>query len=450
MCIYISFKQLHSEVPANGENFALLENSRDCADETWRLIDSGQKVSGKSTACDAFHTLKGPLSVTIACSIALVALMIVEHNAPEFRQNLEANLLITTVIVVMDFGTSEAIYFMTALRFLGSLTGIALGLLIQAFEIALISYRHSPLNLTGNIALRLLTLTPPIFACVYYMKKYPRYMTVFLLTAIHCPAVVLSNRSQGAVSVVIGTVFGSCTAILTWMIFDRSSSESYLKKSCAKTTLDILSLLQVGLDRSTIEPTSINRLKEEIQANIHNGKQAYNQYATWRSWLCSHTTHDFDPIYDRLRDLFFRASLLAVEESSDETLLYFHGIIGAPLKCINSSLERSKTRLHMIFDEEIDFVYRSRILGDLIQEDFQDGIILNFESLSDAAELFGVEEFRTRKYVLELHLAVEGFGRLIEAITESILDIPDRDSAKSKIYDSLRFLSRGKNTSTPQ
>ena len=402
-----------------------------------------------STSSELSNTFQGPLSVTFACSLAVLTMMIVEHHAPGLRQNVEANLLITTIIVSMDTGTSEAIYLVTVLRFLGSLTGVAVGLLIQAVELALISYRHSSLSLGGIIALRLVTLTPPIYACVYYMKRYPRYMTVFLLTAINCPAVVLSQRSHAALSIIIGTVFGSVTAILTWMIFDRSSSEKYLMHSCIETTHDILSLLQLGLDRPGMDLQTTTRLTEKIQANILSGEQAYTQYAIWRAWLCSKTVHNFDPIYDRLRDLFFRASLLAIKEESDESLQSFYGMISAPLRSIRMSMNEAKDKIGVIFDDDIDFEYRSKIVGDLIQQDFQDGIILNFESLSDTVALFDMTDVRHAQYMTEVILAIHAFGRLLEAMTQSILDIPEREREIARIHDSLRYLSRYRGEARP-
>ena len=368
--------------------------------------------------------------------------MIVEHHAPEFRQNMEASLLITTVIVSMDTGTSEAIYLVTALRFLGSIAGVALGLLIQTFEISLLSQRQTQLPFGGVIVLRLLTLAPPIFACVYYMKKYSRYLTVFLLIAINCPAVVLSQRSQAPLTIVLGTVFGSLTAVLTWIIFDRSSSETYLKESCIQTTTDILSLLQMGLARPNVDLTFTNHLKERIQTNILTGKQAYKQYSIWRSWLCSKTTHDFDPIYDRLRDLFFRASLLAIKEESDDSLQYFYGLIDAPIKSIISSIDETKTKIVWIFDEDIEFEHRMEIVEELIQGEFQDGIIMNFDGLTDAVELFGVEDQRYRQYIIEVKLSLHAFGKLLEAMIQTILDVPEREKQTTIIRDSLRYLFR--------
>ncbi len=380
--------------------------------------------------------------MSFACSLAILTLMILEYYAPDFRRNMEAGILITTVIVIMDTGTSEAVYLLTCLRFLGSVVGVALGLVIQTIENSLLVSASLKLSSTGLLVLRLITLSPLIYACVYYMAKYPRYVTVFLVTAINCPAVVLSQRSQAALSVVIGTIFGSLSAIITSVIFDRSSSESYLTSSCAQTLRKIFSLFQLGLDRPQSNDAGISTLKEEIQSKILAGRHTYKQYATWRCWTCRETIHDYGPIYDVLDELFFRASLLTVKEDMDESLYYFYGLIGAPLRSIVSSIERWSPRIDAICNERLHMNQRSRIFEDLITRDYQDGIILHFVNISETVQEFGMNDSRYNQFLIELQLTIVVFGKLIEVMGCAFLEPSDHDYVVARVHDSHIFLTR--------
>lgn len=368
--------------------------------------------------------------------------MIMEYYAPDFRRNMEAGILIATVIVIMDTGTSEAAYLLTCLRFLGSALGVALGLVIQTIETSVLVSGSLKLSSTGLLVLRLITLSPLIYACVHFMAKYPRYVTVFLVTAINCPAVVLSQRSQAALSVVIGTIFGSMSAIITSAIFDRSSSESYLTSSCAQTMRKILSLLQLGLDRSQPNDVGISTLKEEIQGKIIAGRHTYKQYATWRSWTCRETSHDFGPFYDVLSELFYRSSLLTVKEDLDESLYYFYGLVGAPIRSIVSSIEMVKTKIEVLLDHDLQYEKRLRVCEDLITKDYQDGIILHFDNISETVQEFGMNDSRYYHFLIELQLAIIVMGKFIEILARGFLEPSDHEYIAALVQDSYLFLTR--------
>ena len=407
-------------------------------DEHQSLLDRSYQSRCMPKGC--WEEVRGPLSVSFACSVAIVTIILLEFHSPEFRKNIEANLLLSTVIVIMDMGTSEAVYLGTILRFLGSIIGIGLGLLIQIiiFQVDSGATARGP-AVAGTI--RLMALAPIIYLCAYYMRKYPRYQSVFLLTAINCPAVILSQRSYVALSVVIGTVVGSLAAIMTYVIFDRSSSDSFLVKTYSTTVQDVLSLIQAGLDRSRYEKQYIVILNTEIQKNMLMVRQTYKQYATWQSWLRLPTKHDFEPMYDSLCDLFFRSTVLAVDEQADDATHIYRGLIGAPVRCIVTSIDSIKMKLQDVFSGSIGPSERVTLLDDLVDSDLQDGIILHYEAILDAHFQFQTNEFRQQRFIMEISLCILALGNFMNLTTRTFLASEETERICTRINDSLEYLT---------
>jgi len=328
---------------------------------------------------------------------------------------------------------------MTSFRVVGTLIGIGIGVSIEILEeIIEVHYRSASEIRSGRIGVndrdwililyRLCTLTPIIYLCYAYTKKYPQYASVFLVIAIHCPAGVLAATLRSSLAVAIGAILGASIAVLTTIVFDRLSTESYLSVWSVEGINDTLTIFQLAITSDTSMQVQFETAAKAVQRGLAKGENAFQQYTLWRRWTFRDVEHNFQALSDSLKLLLYRSYSLYVDSSEPcprtsgsvlfcDSCSLFDNKFDNIIRGMVSSLERIKEHMYIVFSKKTTSGERLEVIGNIIACNFQDGLVYGLQKLGEEINA-NTQSFSSMRQMMRVQDHYRGIQKTCICLTE--------------------------------
>ena len=259
-----------------------------------------------------WQPLRGPFAITFACVVAM-AISLVDQTyfkAGPFR--LRAPAVISSILLVMDIGTTEQFYLSTTLRIMGTIAGLSLGLAFSVVEESLVRSYKDPKDQRhpGDwklIIFRVMVLVPIIFSCTMLMKRYPKYAFPLVIMAVQTPSGLFAANVREAVSVTVSSVFAVLIAVMSIVTFENLSTENHLSENLGKAIEGVLSVVELALksDRTLVDKFSL--FTEQVHKSISTVETAIATYRQWRGLTCRTLKRDYGILVKPMRPLFYQA-----------------------------------------------------------------------------------------------------------------------------------------------
>jgi hypothetical protein len=286
-------------------------------DEIRTLIPSVPRATTHGRSEESQLTLIGSLSIASACLVGMSAAMMIEYMHKPNQLPLESSLVVSTVLMLMGIGTSERFYYMTTVRMLGILIGVAIGMTLAIIETFIEStYKAHALIGKGHLGVhdldwvliiyRCVVLSPIIFICSIYMRNFERYSTAFLMVAMQCACTLLSPSLRDATAVAAGSLLALLVSTASMFTFRKYTSESLLLSTHKRAFDDVMGILQLALRADIHSVGKFEKYAEEVEDAIAQSATSFDQYKTWRAWTGREMTHDFGDLIKVVRSLYYQ------------------------------------------------------------------------------------------------------------------------------------------------
>ncbi len=262
---------------------------------------------------------RGSYAAAFACLLGMVVSMVFEYYRKGNQLEIDSSLVVTTIVMLMESGTSEKFYYMTALRMLGILIGVAMGMTLAILE-TLIESTYKGTTLRGLnhlgahhldwvlILYRCVSLTPIIFVCSLYMRSFPRYTTVFLMVAMQCISTLLSPTLRDATAVAAGSLLALVVSVISMAGFRNYSSESLLMETHKKVFADIVGIMQLAMRPPDMHSDEqFAKLTKAVEESFRLCDSSFEQYHVWRKWTGRNVDHDFAQLLVSARPLYYQS-----------------------------------------------------------------------------------------------------------------------------------------------
>ena len=259
--------------------------------------------------------LKGPLSVTLACILAMVGSMMIDYFMPDWDYKIKtAAVISTTLLVLGEMGTSEKFYLKSTLRVAGVLLGVAIGLLYAVFEDLLMQHLGIKSGKEGShpqgwimIVFRVGLLSPTVFVCCLLMKLFSNYSYAINVLAIHVPAALLAPSTAASLGIAMAALIAVVSAFVSLILFDKFTTESLLMETNRSCITGVLAVFQLAITGDSENLDDFLKYTDSIHKSISSAESAHDTYVQWRQWTCRSVLHDFKALVKPTRPLFYQA-----------------------------------------------------------------------------------------------------------------------------------------------
>ena len=263
----------------------------------------------------------GPLSVTVACLVAMCIVSSIEYFKPGRYLPMDAAGCVGTVLLIMDMGTTERLYIMTTLRVCGTIVGVTIGILLALTEKQIQSHYREAGQLEHRvlgvhdldwviILYRIVTVGPLVFMAAVMMKRFPKYASAFLVLSIQCLAGLLAKNLRGSIAVATGGILGSVAAILSVILVTRFNSKCLLKANAQVLLDEILEITQMAIKADSQHLSEFTAHAQSIHKIISHNDSAYDTYAQWRVWTRRECDPNLKVLISAARPLFYQSYAL--------------------------------------------------------------------------------------------------------------------------------------------
>ena len=250
--------------------------------------------------------LRGPISITFACTFGLAIALIDQYYYPKSPIELEAKEVVSSILLVMDLGSAEKFYVSTVFRLMGMIAGIAFGV-----SIGMVPKLIWPSGLGKDEEWKIMTYRATIFGAVVLMamllmKRYPKYSFPFIIFAIKFPTGLLAKTVKDAISKILSDVAALFIAMLSIVVFERINTTALLTESNGKAISGVLRICELAIDSQEDEVEEFNARSEEVHKIVSQAEASISTYFQWRAMTCrSESRKDFSLIVKPLRPLFY-------------------------------------------------------------------------------------------------------------------------------------------------
>ena len=252
---------------------------------------------------------RGPLSVTVACMIGMAIAMVDERYYPQSPFALRAGTVIGATLMLMDMSSAEKFYLKVFHRTVGTVGGVALGLVYSIIEKEVVKNNQYKLDWV-LIVFRICLLIPTIFFSGVLGKIRPHYSYPLVVFAVQVPGGLFAHSVQDATGIALSSVCAVLVAVFSIVTFDNFNSESVLMTTSNKAIQGVLCIFQLAVEGRGDKSELFTKTSESVHKAINSAESSISTYSDWRSLLCKSVDHDFNKIVRPLKPLFYQSYTL--------------------------------------------------------------------------------------------------------------------------------------------
>jgi len=271
------------------------------------------KLSAETREVFTWKQIRGPLSVTFACLCGLAATQVMWYYDVPKAMKIKTAAVLSTIILIMEMGTSEKMYIKSTFRVIGVMIGICIGIVFALIESTVQKYLgiQSLGNGTDNewiiLLFRVLVLGPSIFIVCILMKLKPTFAYGLNVAAINIPAAMLAKTIWQSLGVFVGVMMAAFLCVASLVIFEKFTTESYQMDTNRVCIHGVLSVFQLALTSDRSNGEKFSKHADQVHKSISAAETAQDTYAQWRRYTCRDVTHDFKALVKPTRPLFYKA-----------------------------------------------------------------------------------------------------------------------------------------------
>jgi hypothetical protein len=330
--------------------------------------------------------------VTFAVLVGMILTQLFWYYDIPKSFKIKTALVVSTIILIMEMGTSEKFYIKSSFRLIGVIVGTCIGMIYALIEGVIQQYLGIEKLGTGTdnewiiLIYRILILGPTIFITCVLMKIKPTYSHAFNTLSINvCTAAMLAADIYQALGAFTAVGVAAVLAVIALVLFEKFTTESYLMDTNRICIHGVLSVVQLALTADPMDAEKFSKHSDSVHKNISAAESAQQTYTQWRSYTCRHVDHDFKTLVDPTRPLYYQAYALYWgnvsafhAEAYKANILFcdsrekydqlFHGLINDHVRLI----EEIKNNLGKLYanpkmaDDEKDQLFDAIVLSGLL------------------------------------------------------------------------------------
>lgn len=244
--------------------------------------------------------LKDPIAICAAIvSAVLIALLADSYTTTDIFNLVW---IVTTVILIMVFGSAERVLVEAVYRMAGTLIGVGLGALLAFGHNQMLKHGASPVGLH---AYQLCLVVAIVFLVAILAKLFPSLHSIFaiagLTTALLLFSPDLTITHQRTLSVLLAVV----AAFASTLLFHYTLAEEVLFTENRKIALDVLELTEFAVSSAYLAKHEFDRASHEVRLGILSASSAWSAYSQWRWLTFRKPAFDFGSLTEALRPLYY-------------------------------------------------------------------------------------------------------------------------------------------------
>ena len=317
--------------------------------------------------------LKDPIAVCVAAIIPLI--IAVAINQFDIRTTFNYVYISTTVLLIMLFGSAEKILVLTVHRVVGTLFGVALGVLL--------AFGHGELvkNGTSHLVLyiyQLVFLVFVIFLIAFLTRIFPRYYDMFLLFAVSVATLIFSADLTVAYSRTFSVLIAAVSAAICTILFQYTRAHHMLFREHREAASNLFDICEYAISSEHREKHEFDKRTHHMRMSLNTADAVWDAYATWYKMTLRTPKYDFASLSEALRPLYYEVFSLYwshVETNlrpRDATRLYcdteteYLRLFRPLIQGIVDGVRRYKERVFSVLDPSCDPAKRRESLDVMI------------------------------------------------------------------------------------
>ena len=271
------------------------------------------KLSAETREVFTWKQLRGPVSVTFACLCGLAATQVMWYYDVPKAMKIKTAAVLSTIILIMEMGTSEKLYIKSTFRVIGVMVGICIGIVFALIESTVQKYLGIQTLGSGTdnewviLLFRVLVLGPSIFIVCILMKLKPTFAYGLNVAAINIPAAMLAKTIWQSLGVFVGIMMAAFLCVFALVIFEKFTTESYQMDTNRVCIHGVLSVFQLALTSDRENGEKFSKHADSVHKSISAAESAQETYVQWRRYTCREVVHDFKALVKPTRPLFYKA-----------------------------------------------------------------------------------------------------------------------------------------------
>jgi hypothetical protein len=408
--------------------------------------------------------LRGPVSITFACTFGLLISLIDQYYYPTSPVQLEAKDVVSAILLVMDLGTTEELYVSMVFRMAGMIGGVALGVGLSMGEQLIWNEYKASRKVWHEDDWKLILYKSCVFApilltCTNMMKAFSRYAYPIVVFAVQVPTGLFAKGPQHAVTKIASAFAAMLVAVLAVIVFERLNTTALLTEANGRAITGVLRVCELAIEADPAKAEEFTEHSEEVHQTLTQAESSIQTYFQWRSLtLREKSKKDFTLLVRPLRPLFYEAYSLywsnaqSYKASSFRADILFCDDERDYEKYFKSHRERLLAALGAIKREFSKFLARQYFTADMAEELLQyvierelwDNLFIAQQSLRASymehrtecfetfAQRWNVTHFIRQTAVISL--ALVGY---VKAVAELFIRDEDRRTVISRHLDEL-------------
>lgn len=260
--------------------------------EWMRSINWGQLLT--------WQFLKDPFA--ICCAVLSGALIGILSNAFDPTNTLNLVWIVTTVLLVMTFGSAEKILVEAIFRILGTVIGVGVG--------ALVAFGHSELVNSGSstvalYAYQLSLQVAFVFMVAVGVKLFPRFHDVFVIIGLTIAVLLFSPNLVFAKSRTLSVLLATGVAFACTILFHFTMSEELLFLQHEEAATNLMRLTRLAVSSEHKAKHEFDLSAHQIRGSLRSAKDTWSAYVQWRKLTLRSVRYDFGALSESLRPLYY-------------------------------------------------------------------------------------------------------------------------------------------------
>ena len=303
----------------------------------------------------SWQFLKDPLAI---CA-AIIAGVLIAILSNSFDPNDTLNLVwvVTTIILVMIFGSAERVLVEAMFRILGTFGGVGLGALIAFGHSQMVSSGDSPVALYSyQLSLQVVV----VFLVAVCVRLFPRIRDIFIIIALTTAILIFSPDLNFVHSRTLSILLAAASAFIFTLLFQYTLAEEVLFQEHREAAISLFKLSRYAISSEYPAKHEFELLAHTVRESLRSSAVANWAYVQWRKLSCRRVIYDFEALAESLRPLFYEVFSLYwshVETSlrpRDASRLYcdteesYHVLFRPLILNIIEGVEKCERSIHVI------------------------------------------------------------------------------------------------------
>jgi hypothetical protein len=244
--------------------------------------------------------LKDPLAICTAVLIgALIAIL---SNTFDRTKTLNLVWVVTTVLLIMSFGSAEKILVHAVLRIIGTVVGVGIGALLAFGHGEMVNEGASVTALYSyQIALQIVV----VFLTATCVKLFPKLYDVFIVVALTIAILLFSPDLTYTKSRTLSVLLATGAALLCTLVFHYTMAEETLFREHRQAAENLMLLTRLAVSSEYTEKHEFDMSAHHIRASLRSIKTTWLAYVQWHRLTRREVPYDFAALSDSLRPLYY-------------------------------------------------------------------------------------------------------------------------------------------------